>query len=72
VCESLCSGTTGDPLFGSLDRMYVCMYVCMYADCTVVVVPGDPLGSDVTCHLVVVRGTPTRMCDRTDVPKVYI
>jgi len=47
----------------------------MCADCTVVgvvVVPGDHLCSDVTCHLVAVRGTPTRVCDRTEVPKVCI
>jgi hypothetical protein len=61
--------------------MYVCMYVRMYVYvciymyvCTVVVVvvAGDPLRSDATCHLVAVRGTPTRLCDRTDFPKVYI
>jgi hypothetical protein len=49
----------------------MCMYACMYADCTVVLVSGDPLRSDVICHLVAVRGTPTRVFDRTDVPKVY-
>ena len=48
--------------------MYVRIYVCMLH---VVQVPGNPLRSDVTCHLVAVRGTPNRHFDRTDLPKVY-
>ena len=40
--------------------MHVCMCVCMYVCYTVVSVPGDPLESDVACHLVAVRGTPTQ------------
>ena len=44
--------------------MCVCMYVRMNErmnECySVVSVPGDPLRSDAACHLVAVRGTPTR------------
>jgi hypothetical protein len=61
---------------------YVCLYVCMnvrryiciymYVCYTVLLVSRDPLRSDITFHLQALRGTPTRHCDRIDLPKVYI
>ena len=51
--------------------MYVCIFVCLYVCYTVVLVPDSPLRSDVTCHPVALRGSPTRDCDTTDFPKVY-
>jgi len=52
--------------------LFVCLFVCTYVCYSVVLVPGNPLGSDVTCHSVAVCGTPTRECDTTDLHKVYV
>jgi hypothetical protein len=47
----------------------VCLYLCTYVCYIAVLVPEYPLRSNVTCHLVAERGTPTRECDTTGLHK---
>ena len=48
--------------------LYLRMCVCV---CYVVLVSGNHLSSDVTCHLMASRGTPNRECDKTGLPEVH-
>jgi hypothetical protein len=74
----------GDPLCSYRGHNHFCHFYIICASvrlnsvqCSFLPSEGIPWNSsvqpsDITHHLVAVRGTPTWECDRTDVPKVYI